>query len=140
MTNSIRLSEKHGVNPAIPICYYCGGEKNEVILAGRMNNDREAPRNHVWDMDPCDACRGYMEKGIILISMDPARSRKDPLEPYRTGAFCVVTDEAFTRIFQGNIVDRVLKCRWAYVDDETWSTVGLPRPSLDIAPAAGGAQ
>ena len=41
---SIRLSKEHGVNPAIPICYFCGEEKNEIVLAGRLPQDVEAPK------------------------------------------------------------------------------------------------
>jgi len=37
----LRLSEKHGVNPAIPLCFLCGKEKNVVLLAGRLPNDEE---------------------------------------------------------------------------------------------------
>ena len=46
----IRLSKKYGVNPSIPICFWCGQEKNEIALLGhigdgRRGEDLEAPRN-----------------------------------------------------------------------------------------------
>lgn len=66
---SILLSKKHGVNPAIPVCFFCGEEKNEVILAGKMKYDAEAPKHAVWDKKPCDKCRELMEMGVMLISV-----------------------------------------------------------------------
>ena len=40
----IRLSEKHGVNPSIGVCFYCNQDNGEVVLPGRLPDDREAPR------------------------------------------------------------------------------------------------
>ena len=34
--DSILLSPKHGVNPTIPVCFWCGREKNEVALMGYL--------------------------------------------------------------------------------------------------------
>ena len=36
MSKSIRLSPAHGVNPTIPICFWCGNEKNEIALMGKL--------------------------------------------------------------------------------------------------------
>lgn len=137
MSKGIYLSPKHGVNPAIPLCYFCQQPKNEVILPGRMKGDAEAPKNAVWDMEPCDECRGHMQKGILLMSFDPTRT-EDQRNPYRTGGWIVIKEEAFTRIFDGDAAAHALKLRWTFMDDETWDAVGLPREDLDIAPAAGG--
>lgn len=65
---NIRLSPKYGVNPAIPLCFYCNEPKNEILLPGRMKDDAQAPQNVVWDRSPCDKCLGYMKQGVILIS------------------------------------------------------------------------
>ena len=37
---SIKLSPKHGLNPTIATCFYCGKDKNELILAGKINKKR----------------------------------------------------------------------------------------------------
>ena len=29
---SIRVSDKHGVNPSIPSCFYCNEQKSEIVL------------------------------------------------------------------------------------------------------------
>jgi len=124
---SISLSKEHGVNPAIPNCYYCDEKKNEVILAGHMRGDIEAPKNSVWDMTPCEECLGFMQQGIIMISvrdgeMDKeeearkraladwdishghrslAAQRRNPFRyfpnPHRSGNFVVVTEDFIRR-------------------------------------------
>lgn len=127
---SIRLSERHGVNPAIPRCFYCGGPKNEVILAGKLPGDAEAPHDAVWDTQPCDTCEGYMKQGVILVSVRDADDGKS--NPYRTGGFVVVRAEAVARIFAQIMVDGatgaavVLKRRFSYLPDAAWKALGLP--------------
>ena len=56
MSNAgIKLSPKHGLNPTIPVCFWCGEERNEVALLGRIGDGRkhedfEAPRYMVSTM------------------------------------------------------------------------------------------
>jgi len=118
----IRLSEKHGVNPAIPKCFYCLGDKNELLLCGRLPKDQEAPRNMVWDMEPCDQCKAYMAQGIIVISVKDGEGEKTEADralhvrsqeftparqmrpfvpnPYRTGGWWVMREEGLARILR----------------------------------------
>ena len=44
----MKLSPKHGLNPLIPGCFWCGESKNEIALLGRLPGDAEAPRSAVW--------------------------------------------------------------------------------------------
>lgn len=39
--SSIKLSSKHGVNPTIPVCFFCGEEKNEIALLGRIGGKED---------------------------------------------------------------------------------------------------
>lgn len=138
MERGIKLSPKHGVNAAVPLCYFCQQPKNEIVLPGYMGRgDPEAPRAAVWDMEPCDECREHMTKGILLMSMDLTRS-KDLNNPYRTGGWVIITEEAFRRIFGGAEADKAMKHRWTFIEDAAWDQLGLPRGDLNIAPAAGG--
>jgi hypothetical protein len=118
MPRGLTLSRQHGVNPAIPLCYFCGEPKNEVILAGRLPGDAEAPHNAVWDKHPCDKCEAHMKQGIILISVQAGSDRDNP---YRTGGWVVIKETAYARIF-GPPPQRV-----AFVEDEAWDKLGLPR-------------
>lgn len=120
----IRVSEKHGVNPSLMLCFFCG-ESVGVALMGRLPGDKEAPRSGVFDMQPCDKCKEWMSKGIILMSV---RAGEQPSSnPYRTGGWCVVTEEAFRRMFSGPEAESALKARWCFMDDQAWDQVGLPR-------------
>ena len=55
MERGIRLSEKHGVNPSVMLCFLCG-ESYGVALLGKHkdehSHDAEAPREGVYEMEP----------------------------------------------------------------------------------------
>lgn len=119
MTN-IRLSKKYGLNASIPVCFFCGKEKNEIVLPGMLKGDVEAPMHAVWNTEPCDECRSYMEQGIILISVKDGTDKKNP---YRTGGWVVIKEDAARNIFG----DGVVESRMAFVEDEAWDKIGLPR-------------
>lgn len=120
---SIRLSDKHGVNPSLSVCFLCGEDKNEILILGMLPGDKEAPRRSVYNKEPCDKCKSYMKRGIILISV--RNNETDMNNPYRTGGFVVVKDEAVKKIFGPE--SPALKIRAAFVEDEVWDKVGLPR-------------
>ncbi len=123
---SIRLSEKHGVNPALMQCYFCL-EDMGVALMGRLKGDAEAPHRAVFDKKPCDKCEDHMKKGVILISVRNGAMEQDRDNPYRTGGWIVVTEDCIKRLFDGQAAQDVLKHRVAFVEDEAWDRVGFPR-------------
>jgi len=125
MKNSIRLSPNHGVNPSITKCFLCGEDKNELVLFGKLKGDAEAPRSVVLDKEPCDKCKEYMQKGIILISVDEFKSKGDTENPYRSGGWVVVKDDVIKRAIAEP--DDVLKERVAFITDDVWDQLGLPR-------------
>jgi len=127
----VKISDKHGVNPSVSQCFYCMGDKNEVILFGKLKGDAEAPRKACIDMEPCEECAGHMEAGIILVSVD--KHKTDDIEnPYRSGGWVVVKDEAVQRwgIDSGDEA-AILARRFAFVPDETWDMIGLPRGEMN---------
>jgi len=125
MSKSIRLSPKHGVNPAIPLCFYCGEKKNMVILAGKLGpDDRPAPQDCGWDHEPFDRCKKWMERGVILISV---RDGEQGDNPYRTGGWVVVTDSLIRKFAKPDMVDNILRQRVCFMPDEVWDHLGLPR-------------
>ena len=65
---SIKLSKKHGLNPTMNVCFYCG-ETKELLLLGRLKNDEEAPRTVCTDLEPCDNCKEKFQEGILLIEV-----------------------------------------------------------------------
>lgn len=123
--DSITISPKHGVNPEIPLCFFCHKPKNEILLPGVMKGDMEAPHNAVWDRVPCDDCAAFMKDGIILISVENEESGDNP---YRTGSWCVVKDSFFDHVHIQplSLVDHIKKARVAFLPDDAWDMLPLP--------------
>ena len=148
---NIRLSEKHGVNPSVSMCWYCLEESTGLILAGRIKDDAEMPREGVYDMEPCDKCKGYMERGIILIGVkDDAEMEKVALarqgwiqqydhlpharkpapgyfipNPHRSGGWWVVREDFVRRVFD-NVAESTCKHRFAFISQDAADKIGLP--------------
>ncbi len=111
MSKSIRLSEKHGVNPCIPVCAFCGKQKQELAFLGRLPGDIKAPMSAVLNYEPCDECRQNWSMGVPLIrvSKTPGSEGQPPIQKregfniYPTGSYMVITKEAAERIFEHEI-------------------------------------
>ncbi len=104
---NIKISPKHGLNPCIPICMFCGKEKNEIALLGRLKGDKEAPMNAVVDYRPCEQCEKNWSMGVPLIRVQtdevfegmPPLTVQNGVKLYPTGDHMVMTTEAVHRIF-----------------------------------------
>lgn len=132
--NSIRLSDKHGVNPTIPKCFFCGNDKSEVLLMGKLKGDVEAPHNAVFDKEPCVQCLDLMTKGVICISVKDGESGDNP---YRTGGWVVVSEEGIGRMLEGvEVLADILKARCTFLPDAAWDALGLPRGEVEGIPNA----
>lgn len=120
MSKSIPISPKYGVNPTIPVCFYCGKDKNEIALLGRITekdprtgrairgSDLEAPMRMILDYEPCDECKANFALGVALIGVSTeAPDNRQPVpssdgtEVYPTGSYAVMKPEAVTRVFGG---------------------------------------
>lgn len=107
-SNNITLSPKYGVNPTIPVCFWCGESKNEIALLGhigdgRKHEDFEAPRYSVINYEPCDKCRAQMSQGFTVMEATTKPNRVSSVEiqkgVYPTGRYVVLKNEAAERIF-----------------------------------------
>jgi len=121
---AIRVSERHGVNPMIPVCFFCNKMKNEVALLGRLPGDAEAPHRAVLNKEPCEECQGYMDMGVIIVSVKDSDEGED--NPYRTGGWWVVKDEFVERLFGEE--SPALKTRFAFITDSAVEKIGLNTP------------
>lgn len=123
----IRLHPEHGVNPTIPLCWWCGKEKNEVALLGAAYRG-EAPRNLVIDYAPCDECAAYQAKGITLIEVvSKPNAYGGSTQPERTGRWCVITRDGAARMFNVDLTSKPM----AYVEQEAWNQIGLSPPTTE---------
>ena len=95
----IKLSKKHGVNPTITLCFWCGESKG-IALLGKLPNDAEAPKEAVIDYEPCDKCKELWNQGIpvVEVSETPINKTQSPITTnptvYPTGRHAVVKPEA----------------------------------------------
>jgi len=127
---------------ALVRCYFCG-ESDRILLATRYNQKGEPLKdlgplnNKVIDMDPCRKCQDWMKQGIILLGIDPEKSdpvwEKEKLpNPFRSGAFSVIKDDAFDRIFDGEGVKEFAhKHRFMFVDHKVLVMLGIVKETAD---------
>jgi hypothetical protein len=117
MGRSVRLSKKHGVNPTIPICFWCGKERNEIALMGRIGReDKKAPMYSVIDYEPCENCRKAFDAGILVVGVKEKTDDRRPAigknkrgrKLFPTGAFCVVTKDWVTKTFCADFAKEVI--------------------------------
>lgn len=108
MSDSIKLSPKYGLNPTIPVCFWCGKEKGEIALMGhigdgRKHEDIKAPMHMVLDYEPCDECKKNMELGFTIVEAtgEPNALTSMPIQDgiYPTGRYVVIKKEAAIKIF-----------------------------------------
>ncbi len=117
MSTGLKLSPKHGLNPTIPVCFWCGEDKGEIALLGRIGNvrkgeDIEANMHTVIDYEPCPDCLAKMNSGftVVEVTKSPNDTTSVPIKKgiYPTSRFVVIKPEAANRIFR--IDDGVTKC------------------------------
>lgn len=102
MSKSITVSPKHGVNPSIDHCFWCGKEIG-LALFGKLKGDAEAPRDTYTSYEPCDECKAHMAQGITFMEASPTPPvpNTPPMgNAYPTGRFVVLTEEAVQHIFE----------------------------------------
>lgn len=101
MNDNITLSPKYGVNPTIPICFFCGNEKNEISLMGYLgkecNKDIKAPKNMLIDYMPCDDCKRRFRNGVLLLEVTKTPNFEKQIciqeDCYPTGRYMVLKPE-----------------------------------------------
>ena len=116
MSKNIKLHPKHGLNPTMPLCFYCGKETSEIALLGNAYKD-EAPKNIVISIEPCDECKEKYADYTLLVEVSSAKG--SPIKP--TGRWCAVKKELLN----------VPPTPVAYVDPETMDDIISRAPKED---------
>lgn len=118
-------------------CYFCGGGA-EILIDRRMRNTLSRNMG-VRSMEPCNECKGYMKQGVILMSISDDTTEeqmKGPMpNPYRTGGWVVIRDEAISKIFDEKFAAFALKYRFCFITDEAWDRMGIPRGKVEGVPS-----
>ena len=145
MSDSIKVSPKHGLNPTIPQCFWCGKDKNEIALFGKMDRqDSPAPRHVILDYEPCDKCKELFDKGIqvigvieepIIKNMFPICERPDGTKLYPTGTMFVSSEDWIHRLLsepeEQELLDSVLKQRKMLMPNEICEAYVEQAKSID---------
>ena len=133
--SGIKISPKYGVNPTIPVCFWCGKQKNEIALMGHMKGDIEAPKNMVLDYVPCEECQNHMAMGVAVLEArdHPNTEGQPPMQKgvYPTSRFVVVTTECADRVF--NAYAPWSEGKKVFVDSDVFSHFLPDDPSPDPA-------
>ena len=121
--DDIILSPKYGLNPMIPICFYCNKEKSEIAIMGRIwekdkngnkikDSDIQA-RSCIIDLEPCDECAEKFKECVVLINaleedeFYNSNHQKDygtfDGKNYVDGRYMAIKLEAYNRAFDEDI-------------------------------------
>lgn len=121
---------------ALTRCYFCG-EPGDILLNRHITGGHRTKQfikeadGKVVDMRPCSKCKEFMKQGIILITIDDAKSEKDwdkqsMPNPYRTGGWFVVKDEAIREVVSPpDMADWAIKHRWMFIEHQAAEMLGL---------------
>lgn len=109
------------------VCFFCN-EPSGVVLDRRLR--KTLPRQAVYDHHPCQKCEGYMKQGIIFISVRDGESGSNP---YRSGGWWVIKEEAVRKMFGHNedLLGRILQYRFTFIPDEACKQLGLERANKE---------
>lgn len=103
------ISDKHGLNPSLDMCFFCGVPKG-IALFGKLKNDIEAPRQVLLNYEPCDECQKVMSQGTTIIEVVTDDNGNKPIHDnvYPTGRWCVMKREAAQELFNTDKVKVLL--------------------------------
>lgn len=100
-------------------CYFCNKPKG-ILLDKKLRNTFQ--REQVVDQEPCDECKEYMKKGIIMIGVKDGESGNNP---YRTGEWFVVTEDFIKRAIKGELKKQILKQRVVFIEQNVLKKIGF---------------
>lgn len=119
------LHKEFGLNPTIPVCFWCGKDKNVIVLLGDTYK-RRAPMNLLFDYEPCDACAEARKLGICLIEVVEKDNGKPEITKgmWPTGKWAVVEEKAIrTMVSDLELLARVIEKRAMLVPPEIMNWV-----------------
>lgn len=89
---SVTLHPKHGLNPTLTVCAFCGEDTGEIVLLGAAYKGEAPHRMCIDTMTPCKACKANMAMGIAFIEVETQNKGWAPRR------WTVITREAAERI------------------------------------------
>lgn len=114
---NFEYSPTHWANPGIPVCYWCGREKDEIINFGKINeNDDKAPKHVFIDYTPCNTCQHVMSQGIAIFGLSKTPiienqlriTNKNGIDLYPLNSFLVVTEGFVEKTIDNKDMQKVI--------------------------------
>lgn len=107
-------------------CFYCenakGPQELDPFTRSPAEREKLVEGMRVLDMNPCDECRDWMKRGVMLIEV---RDNLPTEIPTRTGRMAVMNNRYIETVFNADARDLALKNRWTYVPAGLWGQLGL---------------
>jgi hypothetical protein len=133
------MPSNSGSFTALTKCFFCG-QDSDILLHKNMR-DISHLHGKVTSMQPCAQCERFMEKGIILIGIEDDKSESGWSHPpshltdkqrqqwipnpYRSGAFVVVKDDALEEIITpAELFQWAKKHRWMFIEHSALERMG----------------
>ena len=84
---------------------------------------------HIESNGVCSACQKLLEQGIAFISVKDGEKSDNP---YRTGKFCVIKQDAVERMpIDKELKEGIIAKRVCFIEDEVWSKLGFPTENVE---------
>lgn len=121
MSKGIKIG-KYGLNPTMPVCFWCGRETGEIALIGEIRDkfgeEIEMPMHACISYEPCDECKKHRALGYTVIEVTDYPNGNPEIYDgaYPTGRWCVIKTEAARRIFP----ESYIKYGKALVEEEAY--------------------
>jgi len=114
-------------------CFTCGKIADAEIVMNTVVDKVAAERVNKmngavigWFKEPCKECQEHMQKGIIIVTIDP-KLTTDKNNPHRTGGFFLVTEDYIKRIVDTNkeLLTDILKKRYTFMEHQVAEAFGF---------------
>lgn len=120
---SLRLHRKYGVNPTMPVCFFCGSDKGEVALLGAAYKG-EAPSRMIIDKKPCETCAKVMRAGVLFLEIRTGSDSEDIKS--RTGKMWGIKESALDCLgINKEVLESIKKTRVAILEEEVAQMIGF---------------
>lgn len=132
---SIRVHPKYGLNPTVPVCFWCGEDTGEVALMGAAIKGK-APSKAIINYEPCAKCKMNMAMGLVVIECT-SYQRDDhqvQMQPgaFPTGRWCVIRRESgFVQDMQEPQRSQILQAGMTFMEPASYEECGFHHPLMD---------
>lgn len=101
---AIPISPQYGVNPGMSACFFCGSEKSELCLYGRLKGDAKAPMHTLINYEPCEQCKKRFQGSVVMMAVTetPVVKELPPITAhglFPTGAYMVVDNADVEKLY-----------------------------------------